>query len=1055
MKRKSVLLLCLISTTVFGQVNFTFKEWQDPSITRLGTLAQQSFSIPYPNEKQALQDAWMKSDNILSLNGTWKFNFANRFVDRAIGFEKEDFNTSNWSNIKVPADWQMEGFDAPIFTNISYPWANNAKPPFIPSNFNPVGSYRRSFNLPANWQNQRVVLHFGGVNSAYYVWVNGNAVGYAEDSKMDAAYDITKFIHAGKNSIAVQVLRFADGTYLEDQDFWRLSGIEREVYLVATPKLFVQDFQCKTLFTNGFSTGTLQTAVSISNQLAALSNAQLDIKLLDEQNQVVATSTTKFGVKSTETTQVESKIVLQHPLLWNAESPHLYKAILVLKDAQGKLIQVFNQQVGFRQVDIKDGKVLVNGQPVLFKGVNRHEHHPEMGHAVVDEADMLLDIQRMKEYNINAVRASHYPNHPLWYKLCNKYGMYIVDEANVESHGMGVYDYQPYGFAMNNILARDAAWFPAIWQRIENMYQRDKNNPAIIFWSLGNEAGRGDNFKKSYDALKLLDHSRPIQYEQAFMDNYTDIVAPMYPVLSEMSAYAASGDKRPYIMCEYAHSMGNSTGNFNEYWDFIESNPQFCGGFIWDWKNQTFSKKTAGGQPYWAWANDLEPLFISKDKGCSDGLVFADGTPEPALEEVKKIYQYIKFKNFNQQKGSFTIENAYAFKTLDDIALSYQLIKNGIMVREGTIAVPLGVKPQQKMNLDIPGYPSTFESGEYFVNLNASLKKAAPLLKKGHSVASEQFVVKEVMPTLLPMTASASSFATIDSSDNGFTWISAKDFSFVFNNKTGFLNAWIYQGKHLIKEPMVPDFWRSPIDNDLGNNMPKRTSVWKNIDAKMLLKNFTAQIENGLVVVRSLSELADSKSEINLEYRISENGSMQVFFDFKTASNVGNNATKGEIPRIGMRLTTFDEFENFSWYGRGPFENYWDRKQGAYVGLYTSKVKDQFVQYEMPQENGAKSDVRWLSLINNNGVGMKVSAQTDLLSVNAQNYRQADLEGKRHPYEVPLSNLVELHIDFKQMGLGGDNSWGRFPHDQYLLKDPAYHYAFLMQPQQIKGNSKP
>jgi beta-galactosidase len=1055
MKRKSLLLLCLISTTVFGQVNFTFKEWQDPSITRLGTLAQQSFSIPYPNEKQALEDAWMKSDNILSLNGTWKFNFANRFADRAIGFEKEDFNTSNWSNIKVPADWQMEGFDAPIFTNISYPWANSAKPPFIPSNFNPVGSYRRSFNLPANWQHQRVVLHFGGVNSAYYVWVNGNAVGYAEDSKMDAAYDISKFIHAGKNSIAVQVLRFADGTYLEDQDFWRLSGIEREVYLVATPKLFVQDFQCKTIFTNGFSTGTLQTEVSISNQLAALTNAQLDIKLLDEQNQVVATSTAKFGVKSTETTQVESNIVLQHPLLWNAESPHLYKAILVLKDAQGKLIQVFNQQVGFRQIDIKDGKVLVNGQPVLFKGVNRHEHHPEKGHAVVDEADMLLDIQRMKEYNINSVRASHYPNHPLWYKLCNKYGMYIVDEANVESHGMGVYNYQPYGFAMSNILARDAAWFPAIWQRIENMYQRDKNNPAVIFWSLGNEAGRGDNFKKSYDALKLLDHSRPIQYEQAFMDNYTDIVAPMYPVLSEMSAYVASGDKRPYIMCEYAHSMGNSTGNLNEYWDFIESNPQFCGGFIWDWKNQTFSKKTASGQPYWAWANDLEPLFISKDNGCSDGLVAADGTPEPALEEVKKIYQYIKFKNFNQQKGSFTIENAYAFKTLDDVALSYQLIKNGIMVSEGIVAVPLGIQPQQKMNLNIPGYPSTFESGEYYINLNATLKKAAPLLKKGHSVASEQFAVKEVKPTLSPMTASANSFASIDSSDNGFTWISAKDFTFVFNNKTGFLSAWIYQGKHLIKEPMVPDFWRSPIDNDLGNNMPKRCSAWKNIDTKMVLKNFTTQIENGLVIVKSVSELADSKSEIMLTYRISENGSMQVSFDFKTASNIGNNATKGEIPRIGMRLTTFNEFENFSWYGRGPFENYWDRKQSAYIGLYASKVKDQFVQYEMPQENGEKSDVRWLSLINNNGVGMKVSAQTDLLSINAQNYRQADMEGKKHPYEVPLSNLVELHIDYKQMGLGGDNSWGRFPHDQYLLKGQEYHYAFLMQPQQIKGNTKP
>lgn len=1055
MKSKSVLLFCLIGSTVFGQVNFSFKEWQDPSITRIGVLAQQAFAIPYATEKQALADGWLKSDQVFSLNGSWKFNFANRFDDRAIGFERDDFNSSNWATIKVPADWQMEGFDVPIFTNISYPWANNAKPPFIPANFNPVGSYLRNFNLPANWQEQRVVLHFGGVNSAYYVWVNGKPVGYAEDSKMDAAYDISKFIYSGKNSIAVQVLRFADGTYLEDQDFWRLSGIEREVYLVATPKVFVQDFDCKPLFTNGFSAATLQTTVGISNQLQTLTNARVDIKLLNEQNQVVASSTARLGIKSTETGKVVSNIALQRPLLWSAETPNLYKAILILKDSQGKTLQVFNQQVGFRQIDIKGGKVLVNGQPVLFKGVNRHEHHPEMGHAVVDEDDMLLDIQRMKEYNINSVRAAHYPNHPLWYKLCNKYGLYVVDEANIESHGMGVYDYQPYGYAMSNVLARNAAWFPAIWQRIENMYLRDKNNPSIIFWSLGNEAGRGDNFRKSYLALKLLDQSRPIQYEQAFMDGYTDIVAPMYPVLSEMNSFAVSGDKRPYIMCEYAHSMGNSTGNLNEYWDFIESNPQFCGGFIWDWKNQTFSKKTAGGLPYWAWANDLEPSFISKDKGCSDGLVAADGTPEPAMEEVKKIYQYIKFKNFDQQKGSFTLENAYAFKTLNDLAISYQLIKNGVMVKEGLISAPAGIQPQQKVNLDIPGYPSTFEAGEYYVNLNASLKMAAPLLKKGHSVASEQFLVKEVKPTLLTMSASANVFATIDTSDNGFTWISAKDFTFVFSNKTGFLNAWIYQNKHLIKEPMVPDFWRSPIDNDLGNDMPKRCSIWKNIEAKMVLKKFTAQLENGLVVVRSASVLADSKSEIQLEYRISENGSMQVALDFKTASNDAKNAVKAEIPRIGMRLTTFNEFDNFSWYGRGPFENYWDRKQAAYVGLYSSKVKDQFVQYEMPQENGAKADVRWLSLVNNRGAGIKVSAQTDLLSINAQNYRQADMEGKKHPYEVPLSNLVELHIDYKQMGLGGDNSWGRFPHDQYLLKGQEYHYAFLMQPQQMKGNPKP
>jgi beta-galactosidase len=1046
-KIKSFLLLivCISQTPVFSQVNFTFNEWKDPAVFRVGTLPQQSLAVPYANEQQALADGWLKSGNVLLLNGTWKFNFVNRFADRAIGFEKDNFNTAAWADIKVPADWQMEGFDVPIFNNIVYPWAKNPKPPYIPENFTPVGSYRRSFNLPANWQNQRVVLHFGGVNSAYYVWVNGQAVGYAEDSKMEAAFDVSKFIHAGKNSIAVQVLRFADGTYLEDQDFWRLSGIEREVYLVATPRVFVQDIHLSTQFQNGYSVGILKSVISLENQNLTAVNGRLEIKLLDKNRKLLGTATAKMGVQPSGKNEVQATITVKDPLLWSAEKPNLYTAIITLKDAGGKVLQLFNQQVGFRQIEVKDGKVLVNGQPVLFKGVNRHEHHPETGHVVTDEADMRLDIQRMKEHNINAVRTCHYPNHALWYKLCDQYGLYVVDEANIESHGMGVYDYKPYGFAMNNILARDENWFAPIWQRVYDMYQRDKNHPSIIFWSLGNEAGRGDNFKRSYQALKQLDSSRPVQYEQAFMDSYTDVVAPMYPVLSDMKTYAASGDTRPYIMCEYAHSMGNSTGNLNEYWDFIESHPQFRGGFIWDWKNQTFSKKTPDGKSYWAWANDVEPAFLSADKGCSDGLVFADGTPEPALEEVKKIYQYIKFKNLDQAKGSCSIYNDYSFRTLDDFVFSYKILKNGIAVKEGMLTVPAGIKPQQEATVLIPGFPSNTEGAEYFVNVYAKLKNDEPLLKKGYSLAAEQLVVKEEKPAVAAMPASGKTFASIDTSDNGFVWISSKDFAFVFNNKTGFLNAWIYKSKHLVKEPMVPDFWRAPIDNDLGNGMPQRCAVWKNMEAKMKLKNFEVKLESGVVIVKTVSELTDSKSEITVDYTIFETGIIKVAFDFKTALTLTNN-NQPEIPRIGMRLTTFNEFENFSWYGRGPHENYWDRKQSSFIGVYNGKVKDQFVPYEMPQENGEKTDVRWLSLTNAKGNGVKVTAISDLLSVNAQHYRQADLEGRKHPYEVPLSNLVELHIDHKQMGLGGDNSWGQFPHEQYLLKGSQYSYQFLMQP---------
>ena len=1044
MKKYVVLICCFMQAVVFGQVNFTFNEWRDPSVFRVGTLPQVAFSIPFANEQQAVADGWLRSDNVLPLNGTWKFNFVNRFADRATGFEKPDFNAAEWADIKVPADWQMEGFDVPIFANITYPW-RKANPPFIPENFTPVGSYRRSFNVPATWQNQRVELHFGGVNSAFYVWVNGQPVGYAEDSKMEAAFDVSKYVHAGKNVIAVQVLRFADGSYLEDQDFWRLSGIERDVYLVATPQVYVHDMKFSTDFRDGFATGILKSMISLDNQSKRMITASVEVKLLDQNKKQVAVTSQKISIAPSAMDNATAELTIKNPLLWSAEIPNLYATIITIKDDKGKVLQVFNQQAGFRKIEIKDGQVLVNGQPVIFKGVNRHEHHPEKGHAIVDEADMLLDIRRMKEYNINAVRGSHYPNHVLWYKLCSKYGLYVVDEANVETHGMGVYDYKPYGYAMSNILARDSTWFPAIWQRIYSMYQRDKNNPSVIFWSMGNEAGRGDNFKNSYDALKKLDASRPVQYEQAFRDNYTDVVAPMYPVLSDMDKYANSGDKRPFIMCEYAHSMGNSTGNLNEYWDFIESHPQFGGGYIWDWKNQTFSKTTADGKPYWAWANDMEPAFLSPDTGCSDGLIAADGTPEPSLEEVKKIYQYIKFKNLDHAKSTLTIHNAYAFKSLDEFVFSYQLLKNGTVIKTGLLAVPKGIKAQQEATITIPGLPANFSADEYLVNVYAALKNEEPLLKKGHQVAAAQFVLNEVKPMVIATPSAGNTFATIDGNTNGFTWINAKDFAFVFSQKTGFLNAWMYKNKHLIKEPLVPDFWRSPIDNDLGNGMPARCAVWKNIDQRLSLKSFTTKQEGGVVIVKTVSTLADSKSEINIDYTISEDGSMKVAFDFTTETNGANS--KAEIPRVGMRLTTFNEFENFTWYGRGPFENYWDKKQAAFIGLYNSKVKDQLYPYEMPQENGAKSDVRWLSLTNAKGNGIKVIAQSvDLLSINAQNYRQADMEGKKHPYEVPLSNLVELHIDLKQMGVGGDNSWGMLPHEQYLLRGQHYNYQFLMQP---------
>ncbi|MBP6410512.1 MAG: DUF4981 domain-containing protein [Pseudarcicella sp.] len=1042
MKKKLIGISCclMLLQSAFAQL----PEWRDPAVFRVNTLPQHAFFIPYNNELQAKADSWMTSPNVLNLNGLWKFNYADKPSKRPADFYKKDYDVKSWKQIKVPSDWQMEGYDVPIFANSKYPWMVGARPKKVslelPDAWNPVGSYKRTFNIPATWKDKRLVLHFGGVNSAYYVWVNGKKVGYAEDTKMDAEFDITAFAQVGNNDIAVEVYRWCDGSYLEDQDFWRLSGIERDVFVIATPKVYVEDIINKYSYSGNYNNCTLNTTVQLKNDSKTSSDLNVQVKLFDETGKVVAQKSIKASSEKTETLDLP----VPNAQLWSAEKPYLYTQITTISKPTGEILQAINQQVGFRFVELKGTQVLINGLAVLFKGVNRHEHHPDNGH-VIDEASMIEDIKTMKAYNINAVRNCHYPNAALWYKLCNKYGLYMVDEADVESHGMGLYNFKGYGYAMNNVLARDNAWYACTWDRIHNMYQRDKNNPSIIFWSLGNEAGRGENFQKAYKALKSIDTSRPVQYEQAWLDDYSDIVAPMYHRVADMEKFLAMKDKRPMILCEYAHSMGNSTGNMKEYWDLIENNSyQLQGGFIWDWKNQTFNKKTPDGKPYFAWQPDYDPKFLHPDDGCSDGLVFGDGTPEPSMEEVKKVYQHIKFSPVNMAEGKFSIKNNYYFTNLSDFDFTYKILKNGEVINEGKLLLPASVKPQETIQITVPSTAYKTD-GEVFVNVYAALKTEKPLLKKGHVVAYEQLSVSEnviLSKQDIPLPPRSENEFQIDTLDGQNVFVTGEDFTVIFDNKTGMLSSYRKDEKYIIRDPLVPNFWRAPVNNDMGAEkyIAKRTSAWKDVAKDMKLLNFKVEKNSAnAITVKSEVELAYSKSRVSLVYNIERTGNVKVDFTYKATKD-----SLPEIPRIGMSTVIREEYDNLQWYGRGPHESYWDRNTSALVGLYKGKVKDQFVQYEVPQENGNKTDVRWFSLTNSNGNGLSFKALDKLLDINAQNYLQSDLENKFHPFEVPLKNLVEVHIDYSQMGVGGDNSWGLLPMEKYLLKGKEYKYSFLI-----------
>ncbi len=1039
-------------------------DWENPAVFEINRETPRAYYIPFASEQEVDRDNIWASSLIQSLNGEWMFHLAQNPSERPYYFFKDDFDTRDWKTIKVPANWECEGFEYPIYTNVKYPHAKT--PPTIQDHYNPVGSYKRTFEIPAGWSGKDIFLHFGAAGSAVYVWVNEQEVGYFEDSKTPAEFDITKYLKPGENTLAVEVFKWSDASYLEDQDFWRLAGLTRDVFLMARNPQNIRDFKVLSGLADDYTTGTFEFSAEVVNTDKA-QPMTVSAKLMDGDKEVKVFS----GVA--ENGKVVFNAEFPEVKKWTAETPSLYNLLITLSDAKGAVIEVLRQDVGFRRIEIKDAQLLVNGQYVYIKGANLHEHHDVHGH-VVDEETMIKDIKVMKSHNLNAVRTSHYPQPERWYELCNQYGLYIVDEANIESHGMGY---------KKESLAKNPDWGAAHMFRTVNMYQRDKNQPCIAIWSLGNEAGNGVNFHATYDYLKSVDASRPVQYEQAHGGKNTDIMCPMYMTMNGMKNYYKETHlnkfpkeakeikkklkkwgrdarvSKPLIQCEYAHAMGNSVGNLQDYWDLIESEPTFQGGFIWDWVDQGLLTKNEAGEEFWAYGGDFGPDTVPSDGNfCMNGLVDPDRGVKPHLLEVKKVYQYIKFKSKDLKKGKIQIENKYGFINLDKFNFSYEVKGNGKVVKSGEIKdVNLGPDQINTYNLDIAFTPEA--NTEYFLNVYAKLKKAENLVEAGTELAKEQFE----LPVYKSVDVERDYTTKVDREvSEGNIVFKGKGFTAVFDTKKGILSSYKLGDKELIKEGPIPNFWRAPTDNDFGNKLDKRAKVWRKAgkERKLLAHTSSTTKEGIWRVTMDFGLYGDEDKQIaatSTQYLIYADGSIDVSNSFNMFKL---EKALPEIPKFGMNLEMPKEFDQMSWLGRGPHESYSDRKTSAFVDVYSGSVADQYWAYLRPQENGNKTDVRWATITNKDGVGFKFIAK-DLIEVSAHHNTMEDFEspertdgrqvkGKnvvnRHTVDVKPRDLTSIDIDYMQMGVGGDNSWGAWTHEKYRLTDKSYKYGFTIKP---------
>jgi beta-galactosidase len=1267
--KQSCLLYLLIAAAVAAIVQSTAADppdWENPQMIGRNKEPARATSLPYATSSQAIEGTREASPYYQCLNGTWKFHWCGQPEDRPKDFWRQEYDVSQWDDLPVPSNWQLHGYGTPIYCNQPYPFHKD--PPRVmgtpPADWpaykdrNPVGSYRHTFSVPDTWKGRQTFIHFDGVSSAFYLWVNGHVVGYSQGSRTPAEFNITPHLEPGKNVLAVEVYRYSDGSYLECQDFWRISGIFRDVYLWSAERLNIRDFEVKTEFDAEYRNADLELDVAVRSFSSRAESFIVEATLLDDAGKAVLAGLSEPGAVATEKeTSVTFSRNVAEPKKWSAETPNLYRLLLTLKDADGQTIEITTCSVGFRQVEIKDGQLLVNGKAVYFKGVNRHEHDPESGHAVSLES-MVRDIKLMKRHNINAVRTAHYPDDPKWYDLCDRFGIYLIDEANIESHGMG---YGPES------LGKDPNWQKAHLDRTTRMVERDKNHPSVVIWSMGNEAGDGVNFEAMSAWIKNRDPSRPVHYERAELRPHTDIYCPMYAPIQRIVQYASTPQDRPLILCEYAHAMGNSVGNLQDYWDAIEKYEHLQGGFIWDWVDQGLRKRmppswtvkdTVGGvegtvlgevvagegvigyaamkecpslnitgpltlearvkghtdaayipiiskgdhqyllridragltfvlfAKQWQsltwplpddWANAwrrvtatydgaITRLFIDgrevasrpftgpitpsayavnfgrnsevpdrissiliqsakiynralsqqeianpddrSDDGlvldvdlrkirkqpadkdqyffayggdfgdkptnrdfCCNGLVMPDRRPNPSLFEVKKVYQNIKVHPADLASGKVRVQNKYFFRDLSSVAATWELSCNGKTIQSGSLDLP-NIPPQESATVTVPFKKPKFTAGaEYLLKVSFQLVEDMSWAPKGHEIAWDQFAVPFDVPRdARKVPAKAVQIKETEEA----ALVSGSRFAVKVGKRNGAIESYCCDGVELLASPLVPNFWRAPISNDRGNRMPQRLGVWRNAGPGRTVKRLRVEHpEPHIARITAEMILPAGRTTYTNTYTVFGNG------DVVVEASIDPKKDQPRLPRFGMQAEMPAEFDKMTWYGRGPHENYWDRKTGATVGVHQGRVDELVHPYIRPQENANRCDVRWVTFTNEAGKGLRATGLPPLriaqettstrpspprgrgqgegaskaavvsgaiLSISAWPYRMSDLENSTHNYQLPKRDTVTINLDWKQMGVGGDNSWGARTHEEYALPAKPYTYRFRLSP---------
>lgn len=1021
----------------------TFTEWQNPAVNEINRAPMRASYFAYETADKAAQGMPEQSGRYLSLNGKWKFFFVENADLRPTDFYKTDYNSAGWKTIPVPGIWQVNGYGDAVYINPGYPWSNieQPKPTKIPSQDNYVGSYIREVRVPADWKGNAIYIHFGSVTSNLYLWVNGKFVGYSEDSKLGAEFDLTKYLVPGQeNKIAFQVFRWSDGSWLEDQDFWRLSGVARDVYMYARPQTRLGDIRVVTDLDAAYKDATLKIDADVVNATGA---TRVDVALADPSGKTVVS---EQNIKPAKGGAVKLEIPVADPMKWSAETPNLYKLLVTVDNGSGKAVsqEYIPLNVGFRKIELKNSQVLVNGQPVLFKGADRHEIDPTYGYHVPRET-MLKDIEILKKFNFNAVRTSHYPNDPYWYELCDKYGIYLVDEANVEAHGMG------YG---KENLGSDLRFEKAHIERGSRMAMRDKNHPSVIFWSLGNESGDGHNFRQEYKWIKEYDPTRPVQYERAIWDgkapHYSDIWCPMYTGVIEMERLGQNKDERvdgrPVILCEYAHAMGNSLGGFKEYWDVIRKYPNLQGGFIWDFVDQALRGYDKNGNMIYTYGGDYGKYTVSDNNFNCNGLINPDRQPNPHMYEAGFVQRSILTAPADLQKGIVEVYNENFFIDLSRYYMTWQLKANGTVVRQGIVS-DLNVAPQQKARIALPGYAVPANAtGELMLDVEYLLKTQDGILPAGTVVAYDQMTVRPYKAWGAAV-AAAKVAPRIEPNTRAIVVV-AGDNKICFDRRTGLMTDYTLDGLDMVEtgHTLRPMFWRAPTDNDMGAGQQNRFALWKNPEMK--LKSIEdSTLADGNILVTSVFELPKLFATLTIDCTINGAGEIGV------SQKLTTDQTKEKMPdlfRFGMELTMPKAFRAIDFYGRGPWENYIDRQGAARIGRYTQSVDDQYWGYIRPQESGNKSDLRWWKLTNPDGNGFQIESDAPF-EASALPYAMDDLDdgpAKRQSHSGSLvkRDFVTLNIASKQMGLGCENSWGAWPLREYLLPYGDYEFDFVLRP---------